>query len=125
MDFPEKALYHQIHPAKLAADILSGLAALALLWYHQVGAAIAIAVFIPVGVSMGVMCLADLEKLKASWAGKRMGRMTGALQAARLLLFIVSAAGAYYNDVLWTAFGLLAIAACWYYVMKGKDEDKE
>ncbi len=121
MELREKVLYHQIHPLKLAADISSGLACLILLWLHILAPAIAIAVFIPVGVSSGVICLADLEALKRSWAGKRMGRMTGALQAARLAFFILSAVAAWYDDALWMAFGLLSIAAIWYHVLRGNE----
>jgi len=35
LDASEKALYHQIHPAKLGTDIASAVVSLYLLWNHQ------------------------------------------------------------------------------------------
>ena len=34
MNFAERALYHQIHPAKLFADIATALVAIDLFWRH-------------------------------------------------------------------------------------------
>jgi hypothetical protein len=39
MDFGEKVLYHQIHPAKLAADISASLVSTYLMWRRRFAAA--------------------------------------------------------------------------------------
>jgi len=39
MDFTEKVLYHQIHPAKLTADVTSSFISTYLLWRRRFGSA--------------------------------------------------------------------------------------
>ena len=74
MDFGEKVLYHQIHPAKLAADVGGSLASTYLMWCRRFVAAM-LAAFVPAVVaSVLVIRYADVEKRKHSPFGRYIGR---------------------------------------------------
>jgi hypothetical protein len=74
MDFGEKVLYHQIHPAKLAADVGASIVSTYLMWHRGFAAAI-FAAFVPaVLASALVMRYADLERRKHSRFGRYMQR---------------------------------------------------
>ena len=55
MDRAERALYHQIHPAKLAADIAAELASTVLLWRHHLAGSVLVRFVPPVVASAFVM----------------------------------------------------------------------
>jgi hypothetical protein len=64
MDFGEKVLYHQIHPAKLASDIGGSLLSTYLMWRRRFAWAM-LAAFVPAALaSVLVIRYADLEKRK-------------------------------------------------------------
>jgi hypothetical protein len=72
MDFSEKVLYHQIHPAKLAADVGGSLVSTYLMWRRRFVAAM-LAAFAPaVLASVLVIRYADLEQRKHSRFGRYM-----------------------------------------------------
>jgi hypothetical protein len=74
MDFGEKVLYHQIHPAKLAADIGGSLVSTYLMWRRRFAWAM-LAAFAPaVLASVLVIRYADLERRKHSPFGRYMHR---------------------------------------------------
>jgi len=50
MDFGEKVLYHQIHPAKLAADVGGSLVSTYLMWRRRFAWAM-FAAFVPAAVA--------------------------------------------------------------------------
>jgi hypothetical protein len=69
MDFNEKVLYHQIHPAKLTADVSGSLVSTYLMWRHKFVAAL-LSAFGPATIaSVLVIRYADLEKRKHSPCG--------------------------------------------------------
>src|SRR5215212_4431890 len=64
MDLNEKVLYHQIHPAKLAADVSGSLLSTYLMWRRRFAWAM-LAAFVPaVLASVLVIRYADLERRK-------------------------------------------------------------
>ncbi len=74
MDFNEKVLYHQIHPAKLATDIGASLVSTYLMWRRRFAWAM-LAAFVPAVVaSILVIRYADLERRKRSRFGRYMRR---------------------------------------------------
>ena len=74
MDFGEKVLYHQIHPAKLVADIGGSLASTYLMWWRSFAAAM-LAAFVPATVaSILVIRYSDLEPRKHSPLGRYVRR---------------------------------------------------
>jgi len=74
MDFGEKVLYHQIHPAKLAADVSGSIVSTYLIWRRRFVAAM-LAAFVPaVLASILVMRYADLERRKRSPLGRYVRR---------------------------------------------------
>ncbi len=121
MDIAGKVLYHQLHPLKLATDIGSGLAALALFWNHDVAAGLAIAAIPPLAASILLVApekVQALDRIKASGLGIRMKeRMSAPVQALRLALFVLASAGAWLNSIPVVMAGLLSIAGCWYWVL--------
>lgn len=114
-----KILYHQIHPAKLAADIGGAIASYYFFWVHEPLIAI-IAAFLPAIIgSIIVIRLADIERIGKSPMGRKMKeRMSRKIEALRFAGYAVSAAGAWYNDVLWVILGLAFVSACWAYVLR-------
>jgi len=69
MDFNEKVLYHQIHPAKLAADVSGSIVSTYLMWHRRLAWAM-FAAFVPaVLASVLVIRYADLDRRKHSRFG--------------------------------------------------------
>lgn len=114
MTLRERALYHQIHPAKLAADILAGLVSLYAFWNHWLWLGLAIHLVPPIIASALLMRFADLEPLKASPLGRYVGRhMTRAVEGARLAGDLITVLGAWLR--LWwvIVLGVAVVAAAW------------
>jgi hypothetical protein len=114
MTFREKALYHQIHPAKLATDILCEPVSLYFFWRHALWLGLASHFLPPILASAVVIALADLEPLKASSLGRYLGRrMTRPVEAARLGGDLVMVAGAWLRLWWLIALGLAVVAGAW------------
>ena len=114
MDIRERALYHQIHPLKLATDIGATPPALYLLWRHHLAAGVLASLVPPVVASAALVLGADLERQKASTLGRYISRhMTGPIVALRLAGFVVSAAGAWRRSPGLIAAGLLMTLFAW------------
>ena len=74
MDLNEKVLYHQIHPAKLAADVSGSIVSTYLMWRRRFAWAL-LAAFVPaVLASVLVIRYANLERRKHSRFGRYMQR---------------------------------------------------
>ncbi len=101
MDFREKQLYHQIHPAKLFTDWSTGFIALYFLWQHNLVVALII-MFVPaIAVSLLMVRYLDLEKYKQSPFGRYVRvYMTRFIEIVRLAGYLVMALGAWYH-VFW------------------------
>jgi hypothetical protein len=114
MDFGEKVLYHQIHPAKLAADIGGSLASTYLMWRRRFVAAM-LAAFVPAVVaSVLVIRYADLEKRKHSPFGRYIGRyMDRRVEAWRFFGQVVVWVGAWYRVGKLVPIGWAIVVAAW------------
>ncbi len=114
MEFREKALYHQIYPAKLLTDWGTAMLAAYLLWQHQLVIALLVALVPAVAASALVVRYADLESYKASAFGRDIARyMTPTMQLARLVGLAAFWAAAWYHAVLLVAAGLIIVVAAW------------
>jgi hypothetical protein len=85
MSMGEKALYHQIHPAKLATDISSAAVSLYLLWAHDLQLGLIVGHIPSIIATVPVIRFADLEKYKQSDFGKYVNTyMDRRMQVVRL-----------------------------------------
>ena len=66
MRFAEKILVHQVHPAKVGADVTASALSNVLLWKARPKAALAARILLPVAGSVAVLTLADLDALAKS-----------------------------------------------------------
>jgi hypothetical protein len=114
MDFGEKVLYHQIHPAKLAADVGGSLVSTYLMWRWRFVAAM-LAAFVPAVVaSVLVIRYADLERRKRSSFGRYVRRyMNRRVEAWRFFGQVVMWVGAWYRVGKLVPIGLAIVVAAW------------
>ena len=114
MDFGEKVLYHQIHPAKLAADVGASLVSTYLMWRHKCVAAL-LSSFVPSTIaSVLVIRYADLEKRKRSPFGRYMHRyMNRRVEAWRFFGQVVIWVGAWYRVGKLVPIGWAIVVAAW------------
>jgi len=68
----DKAVVHQVHPAKIGADLTASVISNALLWNGRPKAAMAARVLLPAAGSLAVLSLADLDALATTWPGRYM-----------------------------------------------------
>ena len=114
MDFSEKVLCHQIHPAKLAADVSAAFISTYLLWQHEFGLAM-LSAFVPaILASALVLRFADLERLKQSPFGQYIRQfMNRRIEAWRFGGQVVVWVGAWYHQFWLIPAGLAAVIAAW------------
>jgi hypothetical protein len=114
MDFGEKVLYQQIHPAKLAADVGASLVSTYLMWRRKFVAAM-LAAFVPAVVaSVLVIRYADLERRKQSRFGRYMHRyMTRRVEAWRFFGQVMIWVGAWYRVGKLVPVGWAIVVAAW------------
>ena len=114
MDFTEKVLYHQIHPAKLAADIIGSIVSTYLVWHHRFDLAMLTAFLPAILGSVLVMRFADLERLKQSPFGHYSRQfMTRRIEAWRFAGQVVAWVGAWYHQFWLIAAGVGVVIAAW------------
>jgi hypothetical protein len=112
--FAERALYHQIHPAKLFADISSAVIGLDLFWRHELAPGLIIALLPPVLVSAVLLREADLERYRSSPMGAYLRRfMPPWVQAVRLFGAGVAFYAAWHHFTPGVVGGLAIVAICW------------
>ena len=110
----ERALYHQIHPAKLAVDAAAGVSAVLALSQGWFVSGVAVAVAVPAAASFAVLQRADLERLKHSRFGAYVRKfMTPAAQFQRIAGFGVLSAAAWVHSYLLGVFGAALIIHAW------------
>jgi hypothetical protein len=107
MNFSEKQLYNQIHPAKLFTDSSAAFASFYLLWKHKLPLALAVA-FIPSIIASALLIrFADLEQYKHSAFGRYIHEyMKPSMEAVRFLGYVVAAVAAWYHKWLGIPIGL-------------------
>ena len=114
MTFGERALYHQIHPAKVFTDISTALIGFDLFWRHQLAIGVLIALLPPVLVSIVLINEVDLEPYRRSPMGAYLRRfMPPWVQAVRLFGIALAFYAAWYHVPAGIVLGLGLIAACW------------
>lgn len=114
MRLRERALYHQIHPAKLATDILASVVSLWLFWHHRLWLGLAVHFIPPVVASAALLRWAELENIAHSRLGRYVHRyMNRTVEAVRLAGDLVTAAGAWFHSPATIAAGLLIVAMAW------------
>jgi hypothetical protein len=114
MDFGEKVLYHQIHPAKLAADVGGSIVSTYLMWRRRFAWAM-IGAFVPaILASVLVIRYADLEKRKRSPFGRYIRRyMNRRVETWRFLGQAVIWVGAWYRVGKLVAIGWAIVVGAW------------
>ena len=115
MDFREKKLYHQIHPAKLATDIGVTPLALYFFWEHRVLPGLLVGFAPPLMVSLAMLkWTPDLEKLKRSALGRYIKKyMTPFIESIRLLTLVPMAYGASNHDFRFIVLALVILILAW------------
>ena len=110
----ERALYHQIHPAKLFADISTAIVAIDLFWRHALVPGLIIALLPPVLVSAVLVREANFERVRSSPMGAYLRRfMPPWVQAMRLFGVGVAFYAAWYHFPAGVISGLALVAICW------------
>ena len=114
MDMRERALYHQIHPAKLVTDVATALGAAVLFWRHQPGAALVLGFVPSVIVTIVLLRWANLDRYRDSAFGRYVRRfMTRKVEGARLAGLLPLWGGAWLRQPLVMVLGLAWIVGCW------------
>ncbi len=114
MTLKERALYHQIHPLKLATDIVASVASLYLLWEHMIAAGLFVHFVPPVIASAALIRYANLDAQAQSPFGRYVARhMTRTTEAIRLFGDLVTMLGAWEHDPLLIAAGYAVIVGAW------------
>jgi len=118
LDASEKALYHQIHPAKLGTDVASAVVSLYLLWIYELVLGL-IAGYLPsIIATILVIQFTDLEKYKQSTFGKYVKTyMNRNMQAVRLVGDTLSKIAAWFNTLPVVVISMLIILLAW---LRGK-----
>jgi hypothetical protein len=124
VDRAERALYHQIHPAKIAADVVAELASTVFLWRHRLGAGLVVRLVPPVVASAILMPrTTDLERLRASSAGRYLrNHMTPQAQGVRAFGDVLTAIGAWRHRQAIIGAGAALIAAGWLAGLLAQDQ---
>jgi hypothetical protein len=107
-------LLHQVHPAKLAADVSSSLVSTALLWRRHVLAGLLFRYVPPLAVSAALLRFADLDVRRDRPSGRYVvAHMPPAAQAIRLAGDTMMAFGAWRRRPAIVAVGVVLIALGW------------
>jgi hypothetical protein len=110
----EAVLLHQVHPAKLAADLTASILSNALLWQHRLVPGLLVRYLLPVAGSAIVLSVVDVSAIRQWSAGRYvLAHMTPAAQAVRLAGDTIMAVGAWRRSPLLLLAGALVVAAGW------------
>src|SRR5690348_12594791 len=114
MQLADKAVVHQVHPAKIGADITASVISNALLWNRRPKSAIAVRVLLPVAGSLAVLTMADLDALATTRPGRYvLAHMPPTAQAMRLAGDALMGLGAHRRSAALVMAGAAVIAAGW------------
>jgi len=117
MTLAERALYHQIHPAKLAVDWSAAIAGAILLWRHRLAPGLLWGLVPPIVVSAPFLigfCDQTLTRYRASALGRYIARsMTRGMEALRLVGLGIMWLGAWRHQLGLIALGLGLIVMAW------------
>ena len=114
MQLAEKLIVHQVHPAKIGADVTASLVSNALLWRGRPRAALAVRLLLPAAGSLAVLTLADLDALAQTPRGRYvLAHMPPSAQAVRLAGDALMGLGVHRRSVVLLGAGAAVIAAGW------------
>jgi hypothetical protein len=114
MTLKERILYHQIHPAKLGADIGAEIVSLYFLWQHQLIAGLILHFAPPILASAILVPFGNFERQRDSAFGRYIAwHMTRSIEAIRFSGDIVMALGAWYRLPLAIVVGLVIVLLGW------------
>jgi hypothetical protein len=109
----ETYLLHQVHPAKLAADITGDVISTALIWRGKVAAGV-VAAFVPAIIGSAVVSRMDLSKIKSTGRGRYvLANMPPAAQAVRFLGQLLVWHAAYHHNREGIGVGHAVVLAGW------------
>ena len=110
----EKALVHQVHPAKIGMDVTASVISNILLWRGRPKAALAARAVLPAAGSLAVLAMADLDALAATRRGQYvLAHMPPSAQALRLAGDALMGWAAHRRRVTLLVAGAAVIAAGW------------
>lgn len=114
MRLADKALVHQAHPAKIAADVTASMVSNVLLWRGQPKAAVAVRILVSVAGSAAVLSMADLDALTRTRHGRyALEHMPPSAQAMRLAGDALMGFGAHRRNCALLVAGAAVIMAGW------------
>jgi hypothetical protein len=114
MQLADKILVHQVHPAKLGADVTASLVSNVLLWKAQPKTAVAVRVLLSVAGSAAVLSLADLDALARTGRGQYvLKHMPPSAQAVRLAGDALMGFAAHRRSLALLVAGAAVIAVGW------------
>jgi hypothetical protein len=114
LSFQEKILYQQIHPIKLAVDILTSVISTLFLWRCEIMGFLIVFLAPSVIATIVVIRFANLDKLKKSRFGNYIRRfMTRRLEAVRFLGQFIMWFAAWKHAPLGIGAGVLVIVSAW------------
>jgi hypothetical protein len=114
LTFRERVLYHQIHPAKLFADISTALVAIDLFWRQALAPGLIIAILPPLLVSAVLLQEGDLSRYRSSPMGAYLRRFMPAwVQAVRLFGVALAFYASWHHLPAGIYGGLALVALCW------------
>jgi hypothetical protein len=114
MTFQEKALYHQVHPLKLATDISAQIVSLYFFWIHSLTLGLIVMFLPPIIASLVIVNTVDLTAIKRSKLGHYLQwAMTPAMQGVRLLGTVPMALGAWFHIWWLIPLGLAMVLFGW------------
>jgi len=114
MNQADRVLYHQVHPAKLAADIGSTVVAIPLLWTGDLWLGLAVALGVPIVASAIVLRSSAVEQIARRPIAAYLRRsMTPPMQAIRLVLGLAVLAGAWWHWPALSGGSIVGVALVW------------
>ncbi len=114
MRLADGAAVHQVHGAKIGADVGAAIVSNVLLWRERPAAAMAVRVLVPVAASGVVLALADLDGLSRTRRGRYvLAHMPASAQAVRLAGDALMGLGAYRRSAPLLLAGAAVIGAGW------------
>ncbi|HTR80521.1 MAG TPA: hypothetical protein VMM58_02755 [Bacteroidota bacterium] len=115
MTLQEKKIYHQIHPAQLTTDIVTGFGALFLLWQQELFLGVTVAFIPSTIVSLYIIAKVDLEKYKNSKFGAYLRKNVASKSAdwGRFGGFIIMLLGGWVRIWWIAASGFAIILLIW------------
>ncbi len=114
MRMADAALIHQVHPAKVGADVTAALASTVLLWQGRPAGGLAVRCALPLAGSAAVLGLADLDALARTRRGRYvLAHMPPSAQALRLAGDALMALGAHRRSPALMLAGAAVVATGW------------